>query len=67
MALEGRYATLDELHSRGDLLIDPRRSRQGYTYSASISARSFTITASYSGPANMPTLSINESMQITRR
>ncbi len=68
MALNGRYATLGELRSSGNLLIDPARGRQGYTYSADVSDRRFTITATYSGPATgMPTLSINEIMQITQK
>ncbi|MGH9785974.1 MAG: hypothetical protein ACRD88_17520 [Terriglobia bacterium] len=65
-ALNGRYAPLEELRSSGNLVIDPARGRQGYTYSASVSGNSFTVTASYSGPATgMPTLSISETMQIT--
>ena len=67
MALEGRYATLEELRSSGELAVDPARGRQGYTYSAEIGDRSFTITATYSGPAAMPSLSIDETMQITQR
>ena len=68
MALNGRYASLDELQRSGDLAIDPARGRLGYSYSAQISDRSFEITASYSGPATgMPTLSIDESMQVTQR
>ena len=68
MALNGRYASLEELRSSGSLQIDPARGRQGYTYRADVSGRRFTITATYSGPATgMPTLSINEIMQITER
>ena len=68
LALNGRYASLDELQRSGDLQIDPSRGRLGYSYSAQVSDRSFTITASYSGPATgMPTLSINQSMQVTQR
>ena len=68
LALNGRYATLEELRSSGSLLIDPSRGRQGYTYSADMSDRHFTITAIYSGSATgMPTLSIDETMQITQR
>ncbi len=68
MALNGRYASLDELRKSGDLQIDPARGRLGYSYSAQISDRSFVITASYSGPATgMPTLSINESMQVAQQ
>lgn len=65
MALNGRYASLADLRTSGDLLVDPARGRQGYAYSSQISDRSFSITATYTGPAaNMPTLSIDESMQI---
>lgn len=68
MALNGRYAPLEELRSGGNLLVDASRGRRGYTYSAEVSDRHFTITATYSGPATgMPTLSIDESMQITQR
>jgi len=68
MALNGRYVALEELQSSGNLLIDPARGRQGYTYSAEVSERRFTITATYSGPATgMPTLSIDETMQIIQR
>ena len=68
MALNGRYVSLEELHSSGSLSIDPARGRQGYTYKADISGRRFTITATYSGPATgMSTLAINEAMQITER
>lgn len=67
-ALNGSYAPLEELHANGSLTVDPARNRDGYTYSAEISAGHFTITATYSGPASgMPTLSIDESMQITSR
>jgi hypothetical protein len=66
--LNGRYATLEELHSSGDLVVDPARTRGGYSYSAEISSGHFTISATYSGPATgMPTLSIDESMQIASR
>lgn len=67
MALNGRYASLEELKDGGHMYVDPR-GRLGYSYSAEIGDRSFTITASYSGPAmGMPTLSIDEMMQITQR
>ena len=66
MALNGRYVSLEELRSSGNLQIDPARGRQGYTYRADVSGSHFTITATYSGPApGMPTLSIDEIMQIT--
>ena len=66
-ALNGRYVPLEELQSSGNLVIDPARGRQGYTYSASVSGNSFTVTATYSGPATgMPALSIDQTMQITQ-
>lgn len=68
MALNGRYAALDDLYQSGDIAIDPGRARQGYSYSAQVTNRSFMITATYSGPATgMPTLSIDESMQVSQR
>jgi len=67
-ALNGRYAPLAELQSSGNLLMDPARGRQGYSYSSNVSDRSFSITATYSGPATgMPTLAIDETMQISER
>ncbi len=67
MALNGRYATLEELQSSGNIYVDPK-GRLGYSYSAEISERSFVITARYSGPATgMPELSIDNTMQITQR
>ena len=67
-ALNGSYAPLEELRSNGNLNMDPSRNRDGYTYSADISAGHFTITASYSGPASgMPVLTIDESMQISTK
>jgi hypothetical protein len=66
MALNGRYATLEELRSSGNLLVGA--GRNGYAYSAEVGERSFTITATYSGPtAGMPTLSIDETMQIAQK
>lgn len=67
-ALNGRYVSLVELRSNGSLLLDPARERQGYAYSAEVSDNHFTITATYSGPAaGMPTLSIDETLEITQR
>ena len=68
MALNGHYASLDDLHASGDLLLDPSRGRLGYSYSAEFAERHFVITATYSGPATgMPTLSIDESMEVTQQ
>lgn len=67
-ALNGNYAPLEQLHSDGNLAVDPTRNRDGYTYSLEISAGHFTITATYSGPASgMPTLAIDETMQVTTK
>lgn len=67
-ALNGKYVSLDQLVSDGSLTVDPGRGRQGYTYSADVSDGGFKITANYSGPASgMPTLSIDQTLQITQR
>ena len=67
MALNGRYASLEDLRASGELSIDPRVGRPGYTYAAETGDQTFVITAKYSGPANMPTLTIDERMQIVER
>ena len=68
LALNGRYASLDELYRSGDLTVDPSRTRQGYSYAVEVGDRQFVITATYGGPAaGMPTLSVDESMQITQQ
>ena len=64
-ALEGKYLSLDELRAKGTALPSDRRGP--YSYSADVSATSFRITATYSGPemAGAPkSLSIGETMQI---
>lgn len=63
-ALEGKYLSLDELRAKGTVIPEGRR---GYSYSAEVSASSFRIIATYSGPemAGAPkSLSIGEAMQI---
>jgi hypothetical protein len=68
LALNGHYASLEDLHASGDLLIDPARGRLGYSYAAEIGDRQFVITATYSGPATgMPSLSIDELMEVTQQ
>lgn len=63
-ASNGKYATLEQLAS--DSLLPGGSEQRGYTYSADISAASFTITATPAADkAAWPTLSINESMQVT--
>jgi hypothetical protein len=67
-ALTGSYATLEELRASGTLLIDPRRTREGYSYSTEVTESGFRVTANYSGPAEgMPTLFVDETMQIQQR
>jgi hypothetical protein len=67
LALEGRYATLDELVSKGSISMS-RTSRPPYTYSAEVSGgTSFRIVATYNGPPNTGApkrISIDETMQI---
>jgi len=67
-ATNSRYASLEDLQASGDLAIDPQRGREGYSYSATHAEQAFTITATYSGPAgHMPTISIDQSMQIAEQ
>ena len=68
MAQNGHYATLEELESSGSVQEGRTKGRLGYTYAVETSEHSFTITAKYAGPATgMPTLSIDETMQIARK
>ena len=68
LALNGRYASLEELHQSGELVVDPARVRQGYSYAAEFGDRHFVVTATYSGPATgMPTLAIDETMEVTQQ
>ncbi|GEM_PF-1644876 len=67
MAQNGKYATLEELESSGSVQEGRTKGRFGYTYSVETAEHSFTITAKYSGPtAGMPTISIDETMQIKK-
>ncbi len=64
-AINAHYTSLEELQSIGDLVFDHTRGREGYSYTSTISDQTFTITATYSGPASgMPTVSIDQTMQI---
>jgi hypothetical protein len=66
-ATNGKYATLAELEA-ADLLPGGTEQR-GYTYTAEISGTGFTITATPTAQdkAAWPTLSVNETMQVTER
>ncbi len=64
LALQGKYVDLAELRAKG--MTVPER-RGPYTYSAVVSATTFTITATYSGAAaaNAPqTMTIGPDMQV---
>lgn len=65
-ALEGKYASLDELRAKGSLTM--RADGRGpYTYSADIGASGFRIVATHSGPPSPGaprTVSIDETMQL---
>ena len=52
-ARTGKFASLDELVSAGDLRMD-QKGRQGYTYTIENTDTTFTVTARYSGPAQPP-------------
>lgn len=66
-ASNGKYATLEQLAS--DSLLPGGTEQRGYTYSADVTATSFTITATPTAAAKAawPTLSVNESMQVTEK
>ena len=66
-ATNGKYATLEEL-AAGDLLPGGTEQR-GYTYSAEISGTGFTITATPTAAdkAEWPTLSVDETLQVTEQ
>ena len=66
-ARENHYASLDDLHSSGDLVVF-NDHRGPYTYSVSYNDSSFRITATYGGPANPEapgSLSIDDTMQVS--
>jgi hypothetical protein len=63
-ASNARYASLDELRSKGDIEVP---SRNDFAYSVEASDTTFTIVASYSGsdPNAPKRISLNETMTIT--
>ncbi|HEX6467008.1 MAG TPA: hypothetical protein VFZ99_06860 [Terriglobales bacterium] len=70
LAADGKYASLDDLISNGD--ISMRSKKHGpYEYSSDISDNGFRITASYAGdapPQGVPqSFSIDETMQIKQQ
>ena len=65
LASDGKYVSLDELRSNGDISM-PSNSRGPYTYTVEVGDQTFKVVASYSGPdPNAPRqLSIDQNMQI---
>jgi hypothetical protein len=68
-ASDGKYVSLDELISNGDLSMSAKK-RGPYEYSSDVSDSSFRVTATYRGETRaegMPqSLSIDETMQVRR-
>jgi hypothetical protein len=66
-ALDGKYVSLGELISNGDLSMQ-NPGRGPYNYSADVSETGFRVVATYSGPeqGNVPkTMSIDQEMQVS--
>lgn len=63
----GKYATLEQLSA--DNLLPGGTEQRGYTFSASITATGFTITATPTADdkEDWPTLEVTETMQVTER
>ena len=69
LASHGSYGSLDQLQQEGSLTF-PGSSHRGYTYSADVDGgQHFKITAtpSDSAKAGWPTLTIDETMQVTQQ
>lgn len=69
MASHGAYGSVDELQQEGSLSFSGT-NRRGYSYSADVDdGQHFKITASPVDPAKAgwPTLSIDETMQVTQQ
>ena len=65
-AAEGKYVSIDELRSSGDISM-PTNRRGPYQYSAEVSDSSFRIVATHTGPPDpgLPrSFSIDDTMQI---
>jgi Tfp pilus assembly protein PilE len=66
-ATNGKYATLEQLAD--DNLLPGGTEQRGYTFTASITATGFTITATPTAEdkADWPTLEVTETMQVTEK
>ena len=68
-ALKGSYASLEQMRADGDLTMT-HTQRGPYTYSAEVSASTFRIVATYTGPdapGVVKTISIDQTMQISQQ
>ena len=69
LASHGSYASVDDLQQDGSLSFSGT-NRRGYSYNAEVDGgQHFKVTATPSDPAktNWPTLSIDETMQVTQQ
>jgi hypothetical protein len=66
-AANGKYATLEQLASEN--LLPGGTEQRGYSFSASVTATGFTITATPTADdkADWPTLEITEAMQVAEK
>jgi hypothetical protein len=67
-ALDGKYASIDEMRSKGSAI--PADHRGPFTYTSEVSDTGFKITATYGGApmAGIPkTMSIDETMQVQQQ
>ena len=66
MASDGKYVSLDELRSNGDISM-PGNTRGPYTYTVETSDSGFRAVATYAGPDEKApkSWSIDQTMQIT--
>jgi hypothetical protein len=65
----GRYGTLEELQSSNVMNTIPKRGRSGYQYAAEVDGSAhfqITATPTDSSRTDLPTLSIDESQQISQ-
>ena len=68
MASHGSYASIEQLQQEGSLQFSGT-NRRGYNYNAEISGEHFRIVAAPADPAkaNWPTISVDDTMQVTQQ
>jgi hypothetical protein len=67
MGLHGKYGSIEELRSSGDLIME-RNSREPYSYSVELNGSGFRVIATYTGPRKAlasRTISVDQSMQFS--